>query len=645
MQSPYLRHIVCVSIWFIAIIFKQAQASPFGLTDSGNDSFQAKAWVKLSNRSLSSNKALSYAFADSAYKLYSELGNKNGMGDALVRMGLAQNAMGQYDEAIENYQSALTLFNELKNMNKQAKVLNNIGYSQMHKGLYDEAISNYHLSLEIRQKINDSSGIASCYTNVAIVYAIKNDLKQAEKYFRQSIDLYRRLKDDNMLYKNLLNLGGVYKDKGQHQKSIDQIRMVLTYYTKLNIQGEIGRCHYIFGANFEELKLYDSAFMHYNKALKIYEKIDDKKQIAGTRLKLAGIADKRKDFASAIEQSKIALEMARKMKTMQIEMQTHASMSKSYAHMGDYKNAYESRLEYEKIKDSIFSQESNQKIMELEAKYQAKLKKQKIDSLTVENKISELELNKKKNFNYLLTGILLLLLVVILLIYNQYRINGKNNEELMKKNRIIEKSLEEKEILIREIHHRVKNNLQFIWSMFNLQTRHVRDKVALNTLVEGKNRIKTMALIHQKLYQTDNLTGIDMSDYVPGLAANIFETYNVNKDQIELKLDIEKIILDIDTAIPLGLIMNELITNSLKHSSKNNPNLEIEISLKRVDNGNMVLKIKDNGPGLPESMSPETVDTFGFKLVNSLARQLKAEIHWKSDHGTETSILLKNPPL
>lgn len=608
--------------------------------DHDKDTLKAKQWIKLSNKSLESNKNLSYAYADSAYNIYQLANNKNGMGDALVRMGLALSAMGKFDQSIENYQSALTLFTELKNRNKMAKVLNNIGYSQMQKGQYDDAISNYLKSLEYRQAIQDTSGIASCYTNMAIVFAIKNDLNQAEKYFAHAVQMYRKLGDQNMLNKNLLNLGGVYKDKGQYQKSIEQIRAVYTYYASQRNLGEIARCHYILGANFESLNQYDSANNNYNKALKIYEQIDNKKQIAGTKLKLAGIADKLKDYESAIHQGEQALKMAQDMHTLQIEMQTYFALSKSYFNKGDYKSAYENRLEYERIKDSIFSQESNQKILELQAQFENKIKEKEIQTLTTEKRLSELELTKKKNSNYWLTGILSLLLVVSLLILNQYRINRINTAELKKKNQIIETSLAEKETLLREIHHRVKNNLQFIWSLFNLQTRYIKDPLALETLTEGKNRIKTMALIHQKLYQKDNISELNMADYIPGLAANILETYHIHPEQIQLTIQAEKIALDIDTAIPLGLIMNEIITNSLKHFGPSDKRKAISIEFKQLENTDLFLNIKDNGKGLPIDFDPEKGESFGFKLILSLVKQLKGDIKWQTSEGTELEIRL-----
>lgn len=636
---------ICTLILFFCVIsgFEFRTLHSLSLSGIDQDTTKARNWIKLSNKSLNSDKDLSLSYADSAYNLYKTLENKNGMGDALVRKGLALIAKGMFDESIEQFKPALNLFLDINNKSKVAKVLNNIGFSLMQKGQYDESITYYLKSLDYRQPLKDSAGIATCYTNIAIIFAIKKDLTQAEKYFNQAINIYKKLKDEDMTNKNLLNIGGIYKDRGLYQKSIEQIRQVYPFFTKHKILGEIARCHYILGGNYESLNYNDSAYNNYIKALKIYERIEDNKQIAGTRLKLAGIASKQKNHKLAIEQSNQALEMAKKMHTLQLVMETYLSLSESYSKVGDFEKAYENRLEFERVKDSIFSQESNQKILELEAKYQDKIKKKEIASLTTDKRLADLEVMKKRNTNFLLTGILLLVIVVSLLIYNQYRIKNANNAILLKKNTIIEQSLEEKEILFRELHHRVKNNLQFIWSLFNLQVRHVKDPVAIQALTEGKNRIKTMALIHQKLYNKDNISEIDMKDYIPGLASNILETYNIKPDQIDVKIDADEILLDLDTAIPLGLIMNEIITNSLKHYHIENNIKEISISLKQNQDKSVTLIIKDNGPGIPAHINPDTADSFGLKLIKSLIKQIKGDIVWKTDSGTETEINLLKP--
>ena len=142
----------------------------------------------------------------------------------------------------------------------------------------------------------------------------------------------------------------------------------------------------------------------------------------------------------------------------------------------------------------------------------------------------------------------------------------RQKEEIEQKNSIISKALDEKEILLKEIHHRVKNNLHFISALLGLQTDHVSDQVALDALQEGQDRVQSMALIHQDLYQRDDLTSVNVKDYFIKLTEGLFDSYNIHTDDITLQLDIANLDLDVDTVVPIGLIVNELVSNCLKYA-------------------------------------------------------------------------------
>lgn len=203
--------------------------------------------------------------------------------------------------------------------------------------------------------------------------------------------------------------------------------------------------------------------------------------------------------------------------------------------------------------------------------------------------------------------------------------------------RIINDSLNEKEILLREIHHRVKNNLQIISSLLNLQSRYIKDSETLDVLKESQNRIKTMAIVHEELYRSPNLTNINFKEYLERLLSNLFYSYGVNGEFIETKFDLEESTISIDTAIPCGLIVNELVTNSLKYAFPDGEKGKIEVSL-RSNNETYTLTISDNGVGLPESFEPENAETLGLQLVNSLVRQIGGVLEVKRNDGTEFKI-------
>ncbi len=199
----------------------------------------------------------------------------------------------------------------------------------------------------------------------------------------------------------------------------------------------------------------------------------------------------------------------------------------------------------------------------------------------------------------------------------------------------IKASLKEKEMLLQEIHHRVKNNMQIISSLLNLQSRHIKDKESLRLFKSSQNRVKSMALIHERLYQSKDFTRIDVADYVQNLTNHLFITYGISKDVIKLKISIRDIFLDIKTAIPCGLIINELVSNSLKHAFPNGKKGVIEISIRSLNKGEVELVVGDNGVGMPEDAKLRNTKSLGLYLVSMLAEdQLHGEIKLDKMEGT-----------
>ena len=204
----------------------------------------------------------------------------------------------------------------------------------------------------------------------------------------------------------------------------------------------------------------------------------------------------------------------------------------------------------------------------------------------------------------------------------------------------LKSSLKEKEVLIKEIHHRVKNNMQIVSSMLNLQAQHVDDDEMVDVLLESRNRVKSMAMIHEKLYQSTDLTHINCEDYIKRLVLDLFYSYGISEDQIKLIINVEEIMLNIETAIPCGLIITELVSNSLKHAFPQGRKGEIKLSVQKFDD-NYELIIHDNGIGFPEDIDYNSTDSLGLELVNTLVHQIEGTISMDSNHGTEFKIIFK----
>ena len=203
---------------------------------------------------------------------------------------------------------------------------------------------------------------------------------------------------------------------------------------------------------------------------------------------------------------------------------------------------------------------------------------------------------------------------------------------------LIKASLKEKEVLLKEIHHRVKNNLQIVTSLLQMQSRRTKEPQAVEVLRDSKNRIASIALVHEKLYRSEDLANIDFGQYIPDLTTHLFDTYNVSSNTVKLNINVENIPLQIDTAIPCGLIVNELVSNSLKYAFSANYQGIVQVEFYARSDDTLTLIVRDNGIGIPEDFDLETTHSLGLTLVQGLVEQLEGTIELDRNRGTEFKI-------
>jgi two-component sensor histidine kinase len=205
--------------------------------------------------------------------------------------------------------------------------------------------------------------------------------------------------------------------------------------------------------------------------------------------------------------------------------------------------------------------------------------------------------------------------------------------ERVQAERQVEASLKEKEVLLQEIHHRVKNNLQIISSLLNLQAQQIEDQGIVDAFRDSQNRIRSMALIHEQLYGSHDLAEIDFGAYIRDLAIDLFRSYQVDARRIRLDVETDRVRLGIDRAVPCGLIVNELVSNALKHAFPNGRQGGIQVDL-RAEGQQMTILVRDDGIGLPEGLDYQNTPSLGLQLVNSLVSQVDGEITLEPVQGT-----------
>jgi len=214
---------------------------------------------------------------------------------------------------------------------------------------------------------------------------------------------------------------------------------------------------------------------------------------------------------------------------------------------------------------------------------------------------------------------------------------NKRSVEFAVRIRALQDSLKEKEVLLKEVYHRVKNNLQVISSLLNLQVEAMQDPTAQEALIESATRVKSMALVHEMLYQSENLAKIDMGEYVKNLFQYLYDIYNVDPELIKYIIDIDSVSLNIDFAIPCGLIINEIISNTFKHAFPNDQSGKIDVSLKKQAN-QIMLNVKDNGVGISPEINLDKIQSLGMQLIHNLSKQLGGDIILDRNQGTKFTL-------
>jgi two-component sensor histidine kinase len=277
------------------------------------------------------------------------------------------------------------------------------------------------------------------------------------------------------------------------------------------------------------------------------------------------------------------------------------------------------------MRDSTAAIESDKVMSNLLTKYETEKKEETI-------KAQKAKISQQQKTQILYITIAALLTFSLIGMFSSMRNIRKKRKKLQVLNLELETKNKQNELLLKEIHHRVKNNLELVKSLISLQSAQLEDSATKDAMIASQNRVQSMGIIHQKLYQGENLGSIEMKDYFINLSEGILDTFN-SEDQIKIECAMEQLELDVDTAVPIGLIVNELLTNALKYAFPENQKGNIQISLLKDKPDTLTLKVVDNGIGKTQGIAPKGTG-FGSQLIKLLTKQLNGEMKEESHNGT-----------
>lgn len=488
-------------------------------------------------------------------------------------------------------------------------------------------------ALDVFEKANDKNGICKSYYQMSLISHAKKDVDKAILYLKKSSkinDDFLFDKNHQILYNHAFSI--YYLAKGNFSEALKHSKIV--FKNKKNDILYLCNSHYYL----IEADIY-TKLKNYKKAFSYLKSVDLK---CGDNFDLYYYNQIKGDIYFAIGDFKNALIFYKKNQILPNHYHDiYEYLAKTEIELGNYKKAYDYLTTYNKKSIEYLKDEQFKELNELEILFDLKSKDLEIKDILIENEINDKKLLNKQYYFNIVIFILIITLLISVFFYINFRIKrrnikilNKNNERLSELNRIAQKNLKEKEILLKEVHHRVKNNLQLIISLLNIQVLNDKDISIDEFFEKSQSRIQSISLIHENLYQSDLIENINFKIYLENLIQSILNVHEDNLKDIKIIINDFDIEFNIETAIPLGLIINEILINAFKHAfvkCQSKSNL-IQISIEKLNDLDYELKIFDNGIGFDDSKVSKT--SIGLELVSLLILQLKGKINRINDDGT-----------
>jgi two-component sensor histidine kinase/tetratricopeptide (TPR) repeat protein len=563
------------------------------------------------------------------------------------------------------------------------------------KGDFEQAIKYAYEELKVAEEINDNNSIANSYNLLCGIYQQTGNNAKAIEYSEKAVALKKKTGNYYNLAMLTINLAAVYINDQRYPEAIKHLTDAL--YISRNqsiVKADEAQALSLLGLCYSNLKQYDSAKLYYQTAGQVFREIEDAPTKLGQYyINLSTLERSFKKYDDALLYLDSAMHVA-KQYNLGIFNEANRERQSLYAEKGDYANAYKALTQFIEMRDSIQIDEMKNNLAELEKKYNTEKKNKEILILENTNKLNSLRISQQLRLNtllqtenilkaqklladstlnatltsentlkqnqlqqatmlnatlerendlkrkdlqnqryilYLMLAGIFIVLTSVVLLYRQYRKQKLANETI---------SLQSSKLslLMKELHHRVKNNLQIVSSLLSLQSFRMQDEAAISAVKEGQHRIEAMSMIHQRLYTKDDVTEVNIKEFIQDIAESLMNAYGYSKGKLELILNIEDEMMNVDAAIPLSLILNELISNSLKHAFSETTMPSLSVSMNRKGN-DIHISISDNGKGIDIDKWNSKTGSFGKELILAFTKQLKGKLHINTDKGTTMQLV------
>lgn len=614
-----------------------------------------------------------------ALTLSKKIDDKNGVIISYSNLGFTYGYDGKHDKSLKMYRRSLEYSRKYKQELSFVNALVNIGTIYDIKGDYKNSLRCYFYALKYGKRTKNTDLLADVYQNLGVTYYSLGNLPESLKMHFKSLRNYDKLKDDSGKVDEYNSIGNVYADLGNEESALAMYHKSLKLALRLQDKDGMGNAYINIGIVYKDLKRYPEALTMYDKAIRVYSSIDDRPGLAIVYNDKAKLYYNTGKYQEAIAICETSLKNSLSVGEISETTNSYLTLSKVYIKLGelkkaktlidlslqqsfdirekqnirdsysaliqldsasnDYKSAFEHQKQWLSYRDSIINQEAEEKSYRTVLQYsfdkKADLEQRKHDKaiaqLNQQNKLS----SQQKRY---LVIILMVFSLSGLVIWYFARRSINNRKKLAT---FLANENQHKEILLQEVHHRVNNSLQMISSLLSIQADSTENEEIRDYLLKSENRIQSMSVMHQLLQLGESKLEVNMQDYFNGVL-NFYSSLLESKPQVKLKVSVPSVSFHTKLAMPLAIILNELITNSLKYAFPDEKG-EIAISLSfEADSDTWIFSITDNGIGIQTKDTPINQSSLGLTLVQLMVKQIAGTITIHSDHQMAVLIRFKN---
>lgn len=591
--------------------------------EGGHDTSIVNELNKLAYHFWGINPKKNEAYAQQMLQLSQKHNYLKGIARAYAAFGITCEDTGNFKQAIKWHEKALAIREQAGLKSGIADCYNNIAGIYERMGLLNQSLINFLAGLKIYESIHDTLGITRIHGNIGLIY---HGLKKYDEEIRsqyKALALARTNNNTRSMAHNYTNLGNAYVMKENYKQAFKNLQAAIPIYLQHHDLLSLAYNYNIIGLCYYNQKDYKNAIIYYRKAYENYTKMDNKGGLASTATNIGITYLNFKDYGNAQKFLQEGLVYSKEVNGFENLRAVYEGLASLDSIQGNYKSALNHYRLFIANRDSLLNKENIEKITQTRMEYE--FGKEREQSIAQQNS----ELRTRNIITIALSIGCVFIVIIALLLFRR--------SQFMKKVQVqTQKNLEEKEVLLREIHHRVKNNLAVISGLLYLQKNRVSDETIKGVLLEGQNRIDSMVLVHEMLYQSNNIAAIDLQSYLNKLITQIA----IGFESKVLTYTIEgTATLEPKQAVPLGLILTELITNIYKYAYPEIKSGSFQLSITNMDANQLLIVLKDNGKGLPDDFDINKSKTLGLKLVKMLCQQMKAVLNFANTNGTEVSML------